>query len=69
MKNRDGLKLLASLNVSTGTLYGLNFATESESERKKHIYSLVFAYMSLTYDYTTVSPHFLMFGREVTIEC
>lgn len=48
MKNRDGLKLLASLNVSMGTLCGLNFATESESDRKNNIDSLVFACMSLS---------------------
>lgn len=37
-----------SLNVSMGTLCGLNFATESESDRKNHIDSLIFACMSLS---------------------
>lgn len=37
-----------SLNVSMGTLCGLNFATESDSDRKNHIDSLIFACMSLS---------------------
>lgn len=56
MKNWKGLKLLASLNVPTGTLYGLNFATESEVWQEVSHWLLVSAYMSLSIG-LHVSPH------------